>query len=492
MKKQVFNPYLPSWEYIPDGEPHIFDGRVYVYGSHDRFNGELFCMNDYVCWSAPVDDLSDWHFEGVIYRKIQDPDNPGGENVMYAPDVARGPDGRYYLYYGLADDTKIGVAVCDTPAGQYQFLSCVHDKNGNSWGKRPQDFMPFDAGVLVDDDGRIHLYAGQGPLLRRDAAHEYETHFRDSVYYVELEPDMVTMKTEPVRMLPNLMDSAGSGFEHHEFFEASSIRKFDGKYYFIYSSVQMHELCWAVSDRPDGGFRYGGVLTSNADVGTDGCVTYEDCDKILDPSVKNYTGNNHGSVAKIGDDYYVFGHRHTNRHMYSRQAYAEKIEFRDGEFIYTPSTSCGLNGGPLRGVGTYEARIACHLMSEKGCTFSDNDQVQNMDHPCFTQEGVDREDCPNQYIANLRSGAKALYRYFDFDAYRPAEIEVSVRGEAEGWLRIFDDEDQGTELAAVRIGVCAEQWQQFCSEFRAPCGVKPLCFLYEGEGALDFFSFTLK
>mgnify|MGYP002508089726 CR=1 FL=1 len=57
MKKQGFNPYLPSWEYIPDGEPHVFDGRVYVFGSHDRFGGHTYCPNDYVCWSAPVDNL---------------------------------------------------------------------------------------------------------------------------------------------------------------------------------------------------------------------------------------------------------------------------------------------------------------------------------------------------------------------------------------------------------------------------------------------------
>ena len=69
MNKQAFNPYLPSWEYIPDGEPYVFDGRVYVYGSHDRFNGHAYCLNDYVTWSAPVDDLSDWRYEGVIYEK---------------------------------------------------------------------------------------------------------------------------------------------------------------------------------------------------------------------------------------------------------------------------------------------------------------------------------------------------------------------------------------------------------------------------------------
>ena len=73
MDRQAVNPYLPSWEYIPDGEPHVFNGRVYVYGSHDRFNAPIFCVNDYVCWSAPVEDLSDWRYEGVIYRKKQDP-----------------------------------------------------------------------------------------------------------------------------------------------------------------------------------------------------------------------------------------------------------------------------------------------------------------------------------------------------------------------------------------------------------------------------------
>lgn len=75
MRKQAFNPYLPSWEYIPDGEPHVFDGRIYLYGSHDRFGSAGFCLNDYVCWSADVHNLTDWRYEGVIYRKDQDPVN---------------------------------------------------------------------------------------------------------------------------------------------------------------------------------------------------------------------------------------------------------------------------------------------------------------------------------------------------------------------------------------------------------------------------------
>ncbi|MFR3409075.1 MAG: hypothetical protein ACLTXW_06150 [Christensenellales bacterium] len=76
--KQVFNPYLPAGEYIPDGEPHVFGNRVYVYGSHDRFNAAIFCVNDYVCYSAPVDDLSAWRYEGVIYKKKTRPAEQAG------------------------------------------------------------------------------------------------------------------------------------------------------------------------------------------------------------------------------------------------------------------------------------------------------------------------------------------------------------------------------------------------------------------------------
>lgn len=160
VNRQAVNPYLPSWEYIPDGEPHVFNGRVYVYGSHDRFNAPIFCVNDYVCWSAPVEDLSDWRYEGVIYRKKQDPKNPLGYHLLFAPDVCQGPDGRYYLYYAFDFLGIMGVAVCDTPAGEYEFLGHIHYADGTLWGRRRGDQLPFDPGVLADDDGRVWLYSG--------------------------------------------------------------------------------------------------------------------------------------------------------------------------------------------------------------------------------------------------------------------------------------------------------------------------------------------
>ena len=75
------NPFLPLTEYIPDGEPHVFGDRVYLYGSHDAANSTRFCTEDYAVWSAPVNDLSDWTCHGVSFRKEQDPRSRGSRSL---------------------------------------------------------------------------------------------------------------------------------------------------------------------------------------------------------------------------------------------------------------------------------------------------------------------------------------------------------------------------------------------------------------------------
>lgn len=121
-----FNPYLPSYEYVPDGEPHVFGDRIYIYGSHDKAGSEIFCENDYVCYSAPTDNLKDWRYEGVIYRKSQDPNKRKKIfNQMWAPDVCQGVDGRFYLYYCFAWANYIGVAVSNKPQGPYEYYGQV-------------------------------------------------------------------------------------------------------------------------------------------------------------------------------------------------------------------------------------------------------------------------------------------------------------------------------------------------------------------------------
>lgn len=479
MRKQVFNPYLPSWEYIPDGEPHVFGERLYVYGSHDLFDGADFCLGDYVCWSAPIEDLSDWRNEGVIYRKEQDPKNLKGKMHMCAPDVARGPDGRYYLYYQLHELNYTSVAVCDTPAGTYEFYGYVQHPDGHPWGSRKGEAFAFDPGVLVEDDGRTYLYVGFSPkpgffkkILKMRGNNVEEG------FCLELEADMKTVRGGERVTLPGSSKAAGTEFEGHGFFEASSPRKINGKYYLVYSSEESHELCYAVSNYPDRDFHYGGTIISIGDIGYQGNMT-----------AVNYTGNTHGGLVEVRGQWYIFYHRQTNKQKCCRQGCAEKVTILpDGQIPQVELTSCGLQGGPLWGVGSYEARIACNLSGKEG-TFA-YEAVREKDkkgrHPYFTQSGADREENPDQYIANMTDGAWAGFKYFDFSGAR--RISVCIRGYGKGSLEI---RIQRKEKPICVIPVEQQESWQFFSADMEISGKQSLYFTYCGTGYIDFQSFTL-
>ena len=397
MKKQCFNPYLPSYEYIPDGEPYVFDGRVYVYGSHDRFGAMSFCENDYVTWSAPEEDLSDWRYEGIIFHRTDDPMNEDGKAPLFAPDVQKGADGKYYLYYAPAGLNVIGVACSEKPAGLYSFCGHVKYSDNTLLGQKKEHGIVFDPGVFLDDDGQVYLYYGFTPLgvdLKG---------VQTGPFVVKLEADMYTMKEDPVEI-------CGCADRGHSFFEASSMRKINGKYYFIYSSLNSHELCYAIGKNSMGPFEYGGALHSNGDIGYQG---------RKEENRTCYTGNNHGSLVCIKGRWYIFGHRMTNYTAFSRQGVAEAVRILpDGSIPQIEMTSCGLNNGPLDGKGEYEARIACNLWSKAGArhyvggsTGAEAEELRR-DHPVFTQDGEDREECPNQHIANMHDGATAGFKYF--------------------------------------------------------------------------------
>ena len=477
--KQAFNPYLPSYEYVPDAEPHIFGDRVYIYGSHDKFDGAFFCMNDYICYSAPIDDLSSWRYEGVIWRKKDDPKRPPLIlKQLYAPDVVQGNDGKYYLYYFKGSMGIIGVAVCDTPAGKYKFHGYVRYPNGTLLGRNKEpDLAQFDPGVFRDDDGKIYLYTGFG-----EKKPNVFTHFRPVNYHgamgVQLEDDMLTIKEETLTRIAKTQHcSQGTGYEGHEFFEASSMRKFEGKYYFIYSSVLGHELCYAIGDSPLGEFKYGGTLVSIGDVG-------------LAKYPMNYLGNTHGSLIKIKDEYYVFYHRQTNRHCHSRQACAERIiRNPDGTFKQAEITSCGLNGGPLKGEGTYPAYIACHLYKKGEPKFLTM-RIPKGHHPYFTQTGKDREDSGDQYIANFGHDSVCGFRYFQFEKDE-IQVALTVKGKAKGKLLIKLD-PESSPIGEIDIDVATKTMTKVEGKAHVGKGVRPLYFDYQGEGAFDIHELNLK
>ena len=484
MKKQVFNPFLPLGECIPDGEPHVFGDRVYLYGSHDKEGGETFCMLDYTVYSAPMDDLSDWRKEGVIYRADQDPDY-ANRKFMYAPDVVQGNDGRYYLYYCMSGDYGVGgyfgpisVAVCDTPAGKYEYLGYVRNKDGTPMKK----YVCFDPGA-INDNGTIRIYYGtqydfeeredfpneelinsEMNMFGKSREEILEYAEKDSVMgavMVTVEDDMLTVKDEPKHIIPYKVK--GTDFEGHPFFEASSIRKVGEKYYFVYSSQKNHELCYAVSDYPDRDFRFGGTIVSNGDVGIDG---RKDEDRL------NMTGTTHGSIENINGQWYVFYHRLTHKSDYSRQACAEKITIaEDGSIKQVEMTSCGLNGGALKAEGTYPAVIACNITN--GHMPHGSNKIYTESFPNCTNIGEER------FIAEIGDGTVIGYKYFDFKG--AVKFSVLARSQSGGKFEV-SDKLGGAAKAVVEISP-TESWKEFSVPLDMGEGVFPLFLKFIGENA---------
>lgn len=469
--EQVYNPYLPSYEYVPDGEPRVFNDRLYVYGSHDRFNGTTYCMEPYTVWSCPIDDLSDWMCHGMIYDGKEDTLNETKERLMFASDCIE-KEGTYYLFYGLDNSKTISVATSNTPEGPFTFYGNVHHPDGTVWGMKEGDRQQFDPGIFIDDDKRIYLYSGFSSTpevierIKKKIPGNALKNFNmtcDGSWVCQLEEDMLTLKGDYKMIVPGVENSSGTGFEGHEFFEASSMRKYNGKYYFIYSSVLSHELCYAMSDYPDRDFVYKGVLHSNGNIGIDDKPTY-------------YYGNNHGSLVEIKGHYYIFGHRHTNRHQYSRQGVAEEIFMNeDGTFNQVEMTSCGLNGKPLKAQATYPAYIACVLMKDQALLSSVKTDLSR--HPAIVQDE----------IINIQDGTVIGYKYFNMEDLKTVSITIKSTGNGTFYVR---NEVDGENIGEISIYPC-DEWTEFKSIVKCDNGKKALYFVYSGENSVILKEFKL-
>ena len=250
--------------------------------------------------------------------------------------------------------------------------------------------------------------------------------------------------------------------------------------------LNSHELCYAIGKNSMGPFEYGGALHSNGDIGYQG---------RKEENRTCYTGNNHGSLVCIKGRWYIFGHRMTNYTAFSRQGVAEAVRILpDGSIPQIEMTSCGLNNGPLDGKGEYEARIACNLWSKAGArhyvggsTGAEAEELRR-DHPVFTQDGEDREECPNQHIANMHDGAPAGFKYFSM----PEKVTICIvtRG-ADGKMEVRTEPDG--DVQAQILLKSGMQWQE--SEkvpLKIPGEKQTLYFTYCGEGVIDFMKFKLE
>ena len=305
------NPYLPSWEYIPDGEPRVFGERVYVYGSHDKADSDRFCDYKLKVWSASIYDLEHWICHGDIFRTKSDKDHSvdvdWSDLELYAPDVVE-KDGKYYLYAYVLN-SKGCVAVSDKPEGPFTFLSQYEYHIDNHY----DNGTFIDPGAFVDDDGRVYVYCG----------------FEGS-YMCELNPDNmyeVLDGTYQTDIIP--LD------EPFCFFEACSMRKVGDTYYLIYSPQIGSRLAYATSDSPTGPFTYRGYIIDNA---------------------SSYPGgNNHGSICEINGQWYIFYHRMTNGSVMSRRGCVERIQIlEDGTIPTVEMTSLGF----AESLNPYEITLA--------------------------------------------------------------------------------------------------------------------------------------
>ena len=425
------NPYLPLWEHIPDGEPYVFEDpdnpgkqRLYIYGSHDNLK-TMYCGRDQVVWSAPVEDLTQWRYEGEILvvnknAKGEPFDSAGTADVLYAPDVTLVTDSigkkTYYLFPNDQTGFRNGlIAKSDSPKGPFEVCNWNADDPNKVDG-----IYGFDPAVFVDDDGRVYGYWG----------------FEHSM---AAEIDPATMCT--VKPGTEVVDGMVSGRNEpgvFRFFEASSLRKIKDKYVFIYSRftedgefglpTSNYTLAYAYSDKPLGPWTYGGTII-------DGRAREKDEQgNVIASAVPD--GNTHGSICEINGQWYVFYHRMTNHSITSRRACVERITILpDGTIPPVEMTSLGFEDA-LNPYQVTPAEIACVLRG--GCFITEKD--------IFTR-----------VITEITDGCVMGYKYFDFgDDFTGDGLTLALKIRGMGMNSVLrarlDDPENGPEIGVCAIG----------------------------------------
>jgi hypothetical protein len=289
---QAISKPLVNHIYTADPSAHLFNGRIYIYPSHDIDAGvpeddlgSHFDMRDYHVLS--LDSIGGKVTDHGVALDIRD--IPWAGRQLWAPDAAFS-NGKYYLYFPAKDKKdafRIGVAVSDSATGPFK-----------PEAKPIEGSYSIDPAVFKDSDGKHYMYFGGiwGGQLQRWSKGKYDANgsktepnegpaLRPRV--VRLSDNMLSF-AEPVKEV-DILDENGklllSSDHNRRFFEASWTHKYKGKYYFSYSTGDTHLICYAVGDSPYGPFTYKGV--------------------ILNP-VLGWT--NHHSIVEINDGWYLFYH----------------------------------------------------------------------------------------------------------------------------------------------------------------------------------------
>ena len=282
---------LVSHIYTADPSAHVFNGKIYIYPSHDidagipfNDNGDHFGMQDYHVFS--MEDISSEVVDNGVALHVDDV--AWAEKQMWAPDAAH-KNGKYYLYFPAKRANgifQIGVAIADSPVGPF-----VPEKDAIKGS------YSIDPAVFEDEDGRHYIYFGGiwGGQLQKYRNNKYDENNKEPLakenalgpMVALLRDDMLEFSEQPKEI--KILDESGkeilAGDNNRRFFEASWVHKYNGKYYFSYSTGDTHFICYGIGDNPYGPFTYQG--------------------RILNPVV-GWTS--HHSICEVEGEWYLFYH----------------------------------------------------------------------------------------------------------------------------------------------------------------------------------------
>lgn len=398
------NPILPINHFVPDAEAREMpDGRLYLYGSYDISGSETYCSDKLFVFSS--ENLIEWKNHGLAFS-CKDVPWVSDSAFLYAPDCIH-KDGKYYLYFCLSDGSE-GVAESENPWGPFENPQKLEFKTGTG----------IDPAIFVDDDGQAYYFWGQFQL-----------------HGAKLNSDMKSIMEGSEREY--ILDE-----KRHGFHEGASIRKYNGKYYMVYTDLSRGRatcLGYATADHPMGPYKKEGIIIDNT---------------WCDPE----TWNNHGCIASFKDKWYVFYHRSSQNSRYNRRMCIEPIKFEEsGKICEVCMTSQGCEGS---------------LDPGKGISVS---QVCRMNNGAFLYPENESEEV----LSNLMDGAWAEFKYVQMNGETRCKVECAslVNG---GVIEIWADDEV--------IGHCVVEptggwnvWKEFTCELKAVYGKKTLYFVFKGK-----------
>ena len=386
--------------FTADPSAHVFDGKIYVYPSHDiphdgedDDDGGEYIMEDYHVLSMDsLDSVCTDNGEALHMKDV-----PWVGRQMWAPDCAC-KDGKYYLYFPAKDKNdvfRIGVAVSGSPTGPF-----------TAEPEPIKDSMSIDPAVFRDDDGRYYMYAGGlwGGQLERWQTGVYE-HEPDPVdengpalgpLFAEMSDDMKSFKEKP-RMV-TILDEYGEPMQawddDRRYFEGPWMHKYNGLYYLSYSTGTTHRIVYATSEDPSGPFTFRGTL--------------------LEP-VTGWT--THHSIVEIGGRWYLFYHDCELSHGINHRRCVKYTElFYDKD-------------GSIRTISPYEGEES-QLKS----------RIEWLDDYLLNKRGVTKDHQDDWNWTRYYVGGKMFAAFCFDDIDRPVYITLKLDPEeGDYWRRQYND-----------------------------------------------------